>query len=420
MKEKAYVILLQLVFCLLFFKHVNFVGIADTLTDIVVSQGESIQAAINKALYGQKILVKNGTYYEKVFVNKSVSLLGENVYGVTIDGNGGNSVVNILADNVVFQCFTVRNASVNNGYTIQIYNSKNVTVKNCRLDTGFYGIEFTNSMYSRVLNNEICLHYAGIYLHGGSKENVLIGNSLFNNSFGIVLSSSTQNSIFHNNFFNNSNSYWTDGSANYWYKNYPSGGNYWSDYQGVDDYRGPEQKINGPDGLGDKPYYDLDIFPFIYPIKTMFYGDSNYYFLISSNLELLQIDFRPENASVSYVVKGDFGKQCYCRVLIPRRLIWVSSLSEWSIMVGNQTVPSSIDEGSDWYYFYFTFYSDKSCEIVTIKGTYGVSELNLSWLFYVFLILLSLFVAILLVLLKAFLKNLRIKTSRTIKASKSK
>jgi hypothetical protein len=35
---------------------------------------------------------------------------------------------------------------------------------------------------------------------------------------------------------------------------YPSGGNYWSDYNGKDVYSGPCQNVTGSDGIGDTPY----------------------------------------------------------------------------------------------------------------------------------------------------------------------
>ena len=39
-----------------------------------------------------------------------------------------------------------------------------------------------------------------------------------------------------------------------WDDGYPSGGNYWSDYIGVDTKRGPNQDMLGSDGIGDTPY----------------------------------------------------------------------------------------------------------------------------------------------------------------------
>jgi hypothetical protein len=47
-----------------------------------------------------------------------------------------------------------------------------------------------------------------------------------------------------------------DGSIfqNIWDDGYPSGGNYWSDYTGLDFYRGAYQNESGNDGIGDVPY----------------------------------------------------------------------------------------------------------------------------------------------------------------------
>jgi hypothetical protein len=44
---------------------------------------------------------------------------------------------------------------------------------------------------------------------------------------------------------------------NVWDDGYPSGGNYWSDYTGVDLYSGPYQNETSSDGIGDTPY-DID------------------------------------------------------------------------------------------------------------------------------------------------------------------
>lgn len=55
-----------------------------------------------------------------------------------------------------------------------------------------------------------------------------------------------------------------------WHMDYPSGGNYWSDYVGVDNYRGENQDQPGSDGMGDTPYYisgdnNRDRYPLISP-----------------------------------------------------------------------------------------------------------------------------------------------------------
>ncbi|MCJ7423045.1 hypothetical protein MUP01_02090, partial [Candidatus Bathyarchaeota archaeon] len=62
------------------------------------------------------------------------------------------------------------------------------------------------------------------------------------------------------------------GHANVWDDGYPSGGNYWSDYAGLDLYRGAYQNESGSDGIGDVPYNidasNNDHYPLMTPWPT--------------------------------------------------------------------------------------------------------------------------------------------------------
>lgn len=60
---------------------------------------------------------------------------------------------------------------------------------------------------------------------------------------------------FHNTFSGNANNAVDANPAgDAWDGGYPTGGNYWSNYVGLDRYSGPGQNISGPDGIGDTPY----------------------------------------------------------------------------------------------------------------------------------------------------------------------
>jgi hypothetical protein len=100
-------------------------------------------------------------------------------------------------------------------------------------------------------------------------------NIVSNNSYGIYLEDSSNNQIFHNNIFNNTDQAFDEIGNNYWDNDYPSGGNYWLDYTGMDKYKGPNQDIPGKDGIGDSPYINIqggageqDYYPLMEPYKS--------------------------------------------------------------------------------------------------------------------------------------------------------
>ncbi len=107
-----------------------------------------------------------------------------------------------------------------------------------------------------------------------SGNNSLTGCTLLNNNFGVYLSSSNRNLIYHNNFINNTNQAYDNTGTNSWNAPYPTGGNYWSNYNGTDNYSGPGQNITGCDRIGDTPYMNIsggagaqDNYPLMYPFN---------------------------------------------------------------------------------------------------------------------------------------------------------
>jgi parallel beta-helix repeat protein len=90
-----------------------------------------------------------------------------------------------------------------------------------------------------------------------SNNNILINNNISSNSRSglVLLGSCSNNRIFHNNFINNPTQIFIEDSAsNLWDDGYLSGGNYWSDYKGVDVKSGSNQDQPGSDGIYDSPY----------------------------------------------------------------------------------------------------------------------------------------------------------------------
>ena len=78
-------------------------------------------------------------------------------------------------------------------------------------------------------------------------------NRVTQNDLGVELIGSN-GTIHHNRFYFNFVQY-ADDLGNAWDAGYPTGGNYWSDYIGIDHCRGPAQDdCSAPDGIGDTPY----------------------------------------------------------------------------------------------------------------------------------------------------------------------
>ncbi len=73
----------------------------------VPDQYSTIQEAINAANDGDSIFVRNGTYFEHVVINKSLSIAGEDVTATIIDGNGTGHVLHVLSESVNITGFTI-------------------------------------------------------------------------------------------------------------------------------------------------------------------------------------------------------------------------------------------------------------------------------------------------------------------------
>ncbi len=104
----------------------------------------------------------------------------------------------------------------------------------------------------------------GLFLASSSENNIICYNQIQSNAeYGIYIDSSGDNLIYHNNIINNTHQAY-DGSGNDWDNGYGAfdpdtdGGNYWSDYNGIDIKHGPYQNYRGADGIGDTPYCGIE------------------------------------------------------------------------------------------------------------------------------------------------------------------
>lgn len=165
------------------------------------------------------------------------------------------------------------------GVTIGMGSGANFTIKNNDITGGWsWGMRLASYHNVTFTGNEIAgrlggiaaiactdLTYNGNTIQGGiwpvdfyEDDNVKF---TWNNVSGfgsnlITLFNSTNTSIHHNNFIGGMSPQSSDnlGAENSWDDGYPSGGNYWSEYNGTDLMNGPNQDIPGGDGIGDTPH----------------------------------------------------------------------------------------------------------------------------------------------------------------------
>jgi parallel beta-helix repeat protein len=167
-----------------------------------------------------------------------ISLWGSNTNTLTNNTCRGNSYSGIRLDSSSYNTLTCNNCS-GNGDGIDLYGSGTnaLTGNNC---SGNWG--------------------EGISLHS-STYNTLTGNKLQENKYyGMSISNSTKNCIYHNNFINNYFSTWQaydDNGTNFWNSSYPCGGNHWYDWTFPDVKKGPNQDQPGSDGIIDLPYMEI-------------------------------------------------------------------------------------------------------------------------------------------------------------------
>lgn len=171
----------------------------------------------------------------------------------------------LSSSNSNVSCISIANTR----YGIYFDSSSGNTVSGNNITSSYYeGIGLSSSSNNTILGNNITDNYYGIHLRLSINNTVSGNNIAANNRDGIWLNSSSNNKIHHNSFSNTYQVYST-GSVNVWDDDHPSGGNYWSDYLGVDVKSGPGRDLPGSDGIGDVPYVidanNTDDYPLMYP-----------------------------------------------------------------------------------------------------------------------------------------------------------
>lgn len=167
----------------------------------------TIQEAINanETLDGHTIFVEEGTYYEHVVVNKSLSLIGENRSTTIIDGNGTGTVVTVGKPNVNIRGFAIQKSGLirdrDAGIFLIFANLCNIT--QCNITNNANGVWLHHSSNNSISGNNIIANtHLGILLHWSSNLNIS-ANNIKSNFIGLSITMCSHNSINGNIMVNN-------------------------------------------------------------------------------------------------------------------------------------------------------------------------------------------------------------------------
>ncbi len=378
----------------------------------------TIQAAVNAATAGDTVIVHSGTYFEHIIVHKQLVLTGVDLTAI-IDGGGTGTVINVTSSNVVITGFRIQNAGDNwtqrdSGIFIgdrQFCQADSNHIENCRL--GIYiedsshievignvltqnleGIRLERSTHNNINHNTLTdndyslvistlsnfngikdNHIAdasssGIHLQTWSTNNTIYGNAIRNCSYGVLLSQSDTNMIYHNSFIENAEQAWLGSSINNeWDTGWPNGGNYWSDHTNADVKSGEYQMGPGSDGISDSPYSidagNMDRYPCAGPVN---YFTVDYILpediVIISNSSISEFQMNAAERTISFLAAGDTGVG-FSRVDVPNTI--VSGLWEKNYHVIVNGLPIAFGnwtEGSLTYIYFRYTHSTSEISIV--------------------------------------------------------
>ena len=286
----------------------------------------TINEAIIAAGSGDTIIIANGTYYERIVITKTLTIIGENAEGTKIDGSHAGIVVDVRANNVKIESLTIQNGGFYDAIWIGAIPTSGIRITNCIIKNSAMGIGIQWSNNNVITNNLIQNNTYGIRTYQCSSSTFTLNTIIDNRNYGLYIAASSNNYFYRNNIITNANQAYQDGaSTNYWDNG--AEGNYWSDYAGQD--------LNG-DGIGDTliPHQGLDNKPLMTPwtsirIFNVNFAELTYHILMYTNSSIAGFFFDKLTNQTTFKVTGALGTVGFTNVTIPKILLY----GPWTVTV---------------------------------------------------------------------------------------
>jgi parallel beta-helix repeat protein len=365
----------------------NVIANADlTLSQFTIQNGYSgIFGSHTSAVTVTNCIIRNQYYfgvfiqtYDKVNVTVRDSLIADSGGGIQISYSEGfcaierNNLSQVDSGILIGWGNPVSGGIINNtivgknhGTGADLTHFNNGLVEGNYIAAFYDGMYLTDFSYNEVVRNTLTANDGISIALMSSNSNIVVGNDILNNGFGIWLSSSSaDNVVYQNNFVSNLQQahFEPPSFPNIWDNGYPSGGNYWSDYNGTDENQ---------DGLGDTGYTictnNTDSYPLI-GMFSVFIAISGQHVTTISNSTVS--DFQFNGTAIMFSVSGIEGTTGFCRVSIPKSLMNAT----YRVFVNGAEVASNLLplSNSTCGYLYFSY--NHSTQEVTIIPEF------LSWL----------------------------------------
>ncbi len=257
--------------------------IKDSTISSHVSDGIDITRSENVEVSGNNIFSNNGDGIDASW-SDNITITGNNLSDdeaganvryssrvvITANSVSINEWYGVLVDSSTDVTISENDVKEHNEWGILLERSENLVIAGNNLSNNYRAITLQYDNNISVDSNNITSNVGAIGV-GDSTNVTIVSNIISDNDRGPQLFSSNDIFVRHNSFISNIKQAYDDmGSQNYWDDGYPSGGNYWSDYAGSDEFSGPSQDQPGNDGIGDTPYVidtdSQDMHPLMAPL----------------------------------------------------------------------------------------------------------------------------------------------------------
>jgi parallel beta-helix repeat protein len=298
----------------------------------------------NNTQFGLQLSIWNSTLRNNTMISNGYNfIMRESLLPLQIDDIDTSNTVN---GKPIYYWINQSDKTVPSdaGY-IAIINSTNITVDSLSLEHNGQGILISYS------------------------SNIAVKNcNLADNWWGVRLKYSSNVTLHHNNFVNNFYQYETIGLHS-WDDGYPSGGNYWSNYNGADTFSGAYQNETGSDGIADQlfsivdeefRFNNSDRYPLMAPVSIFDVGEWNgtqCKVHVVSNSTVSNFQLNTTEQTIRFNVTGEAGLG-FSRVTIPSPITQTLWQNNWTVLVDNQPpieIRNWTDTGNTYIYFIYEF-----------------------------------------------------------------